>query len=693
MRFSLTTYLILFSTALSKAQLLNPGQDSSRFEIEPVHIQTYFSQQPLLTYTSSAKVLSAKDIISQAPHSYLSAINNVAGVRMEERSPGSYRLAIRGSMIRSSFGVRNIKIYMDEFSFTDAGGNTYLNLLDPMGTHSLHIHKGPDGSIYGPNSGGIIQLSPNGFEQNLKNKAHIQLTGGSYGSLYQSAGIAHKLGDSYQFSIDQSFSRSNGYRENSGLNKKTIQTAHKWQYTENATLKWFGLYSNMHYQTPGALTQQQYEEDPKMARPDAGAMPGASTQQAGIYNTTWFGGINHFVDLSSKWAHQISIFGSATEFENPFITNYEYRKERNMGLRTFLSYKPLATSSLKWNSYLGFEGQKGKYEIKNYDNDKGKATDPQAFDNLYNAQATVFFKNTIQVLDRWTLEASLGWNSQSLSFEETFPAITTKQKVEIKDAWMPRLGISYLWNDHMAWRASISKGFSPPTIAEVRGSDNVINTGLEPEEGTNYEIGWRWHTHDRSWIADLSTYVYKMKNGIIRQMDEQGADFYRNAGVINQKGMEASLLAYLLKPDSKRKVNSIYMDTNLTLQRYRFGDYKVGKDDFTGNNVTAVPEYIWSSSISIDLWDRYQLNVLHNLTSSLPLNDANTFYSKSYDLLQAKLEYNRTISGLGNFTAYLGTDNLLNEKYSLGNDINAFGNRFFNASPPRNYYVGVRIEI
>src|SRR5690606_6952101 len=143
--------------------------------------------------------------------------------------------------------------------------------------------------------------------------------------------------------------------------------------------------------------------------------------------------------------------------------------------------------------------------------DKGKATDPQAFDNLYNAQATVFFKNTIQILDRWTLEASLGWNTQSLSFEETFPTITTKQKVEIKDAWMPRLGISYLWNDHMAWRASISKGFSPPTIAEVRGSDNMINTGLEPEEGTNYEIGWRWHTHNRSWIADLSAYVYKMK--------------------------------------------------------------------------------------------------------------------------------------------------------------------------------------
>ena len=37
--------------------------------------------------------------------------NSVAGVRMEERSPGSYRINIRGSSLRSPFGVRNVKVY------------------------------------------------------------------------------------------------------------------------------------------------------------------------------------------------------------------------------------------------------------------------------------------------------------------------------------------------------------------------------------------------------------------------------------------------------------------------------------------------------------------------------------------------------------------------------------------------------
>src|SRR5688572_6046211 len=57
--------------------------------------------------------------------SLVNAVNTVAGARMEERSPGSYRLNIRGSSLRSPFGVRNIKVYWNEIPITDPGGNTY----------------------------------------------------------------------------------------------------------------------------------------------------------------------------------------------------------------------------------------------------------------------------------------------------------------------------------------------------------------------------------------------------------------------------------------------------------------------------------------------------------------------------------------------------------------------------------------
>jgi iron complex outermembrane receptor protein len=42
---------------------------------------------------------------------------------------------------------------------------------------------------------------------------------------------------------------------------------------------------------------------------------------------------------------------------------------------------------------------------------------------------------------------------------------------------------------------------------------------------------------------------------------------------------------------------------------------------------------------------------------------------------------------------YAGIGNLLNEKYSLGNDLNAIGNRYYNAAAPRNYYVGLKVTL
>jgi iron complex outermembrane receptor protein len=39
-----------------------------------------------------------------------------------------------------------------------------------------------------------------------------------------------------------------------------------------------------------------------------------------------------------------------------------------------------------------------------------------------------------------------------------------------------------------------------------------------------------------------------------------------------------------------------------------------------------------------------------------------------------------------------GVDNLFDVKYSLGNDINSFGNRYYNAAPNRNYYIGISLR-
>ena len=39
-----------------------------------------------------------------------------------------------------------------------------------------------------------------------------------------------------------------------------------------------------------------------------------------------------------------------------------------------------------------------------------------------------------------------------------------------------------------------------------------------------------------------------------------------------------------------------------------------------------------------------------------------------------------------------GADNLLNQEYSLGNDLNGFGGRYYNAAPTRNFFASVILE-
>ena len=81
-----------------------------------------------------------------------------------------------------------------------------------------------------------------------------------------------------------------------------------------------------------------------------------------------------------------------------------------------------------------------------------------------------------------------------------------------------------------------------------------------------------------------------------------------------------------------------------------------------------------------------------NFTSSIPLTDANDVYADSYKLLQLKIGFKHHL-GKTAFDFYIGADNILNETYSLGNDLNALGGRYFNPAPKRNYFGGIKIGL
>ena len=73
-----------------------------------VIIKTYEQDARVKETPAAVHHFSANQLKNISQTSILPALNAVPGIRMEERSPGSYRLNIRGSSLRSPFGVRNV---------------------------------------------------------------------------------------------------------------------------------------------------------------------------------------------------------------------------------------------------------------------------------------------------------------------------------------------------------------------------------------------------------------------------------------------------------------------------------------------------------------------------------------------------------------------------------------------------------
>ena len=667
------TACLLFTAISGVAQI---KQDTVK-KLREVTITPYFIPQPMIRATGTIGLIDETVLEKQPGNSFVAAANTVPGIRMEERSPGSYRLSIRGSLLRSPFGIRNVKIYYGDFPLTDASGNSYLNAVDVSAVAQLQILKGPQGSIYGANSAGVVLMQPTGSIPD-SSQIGLNLEGGSFGAFRESLSLSKQTGK-YSFNINQSFQRSDGYRDHSGMNRKFIQTAQQWNYNANTSLKALVFYSDLHYNTPGGLNEAQYAANPRLSRPEAGPNRSAIAQNAGIYSKTLFGGITNNWQISERLKHFVSVFSSYTDFKNPFITNYETRKEFTLGLRTYIEYAK-STANSNWKFNLGMESMKTATDFDNYDNNFGQPAGLQASDDLTANSNFAFAHLSIDLARKLLVEMSASANFYKYNYKTFDPQ------------FMPRVALSYLATDQLSIRASISKGYSPPTLLEVRSSDNVVNEELQPELGWNYESGIRYQTLDNRLNIDLTAFYYNLKNAIVRRANDDGTEYFVNSGGTKQPGVEAAIGYNLIQANNSSFIRGVQLKSAYTFSPFTFDKYIDLSNDHSGNELTGVPKNTLISSADVNLPSNIYIFLQHNYASGIPLNDANTVYANKYHLVQAKIGWQNLKIGNTPIQVYVGGDNLLNQKYSLGNDLNAFGGRFFNAAASRNFYAGLAVK-
>ncbi|HVW96445.1 MAG TPA: TonB-dependent receptor [Mucilaginibacter sp.] len=682
-------FILFTALAGASAQVQVAGKADTVKQLEPVTIRGYLSDQPLLNVPASVSAINKKQLQLQPDNSFVPALNSVPGIRAEERSPGSYRLSIRGSLLRSPFGIRDVKVYYDDIPLTDAGGNTYLNTLDINSINHIEILKGPDGSLFGANSGGVVLLSPVSLQAD-SSYASFGLNGGSYGLLHENASLQNQTAN-YRLNINQAYQTYHGYRQHSDMSRHFLQALNRWTYADRDELRALAFYSDLNYQTPGGLTLSQYQANPSAARTATKFTPGAIDQKIGITTKVLLGGLVNEARLSDRLRNVLSVFGSYVDFSNPFITNYEQRYEGTYGLRTYFELKGRERVDYNWKVNLGVEWQQTNADINNYGNRMGLRDTAQTLDKIHTNQHFFFGRYAFDWLNHWHAEAALSLNFYDYKFRNVYPnaeaAFTNR---DFAARLMPRIAVSYDFTGNFIWRASLSRGYSTPTIAEVRPTDNIINTNLQAEYGWNYETGFRLRNTDQSLFLDASVFYYVLHNAIVRRLNPDETEYYINAGGTRQPGIEIYFSDWVIRQNNSSFIRGLQLNESLTLNKFTFsGDYHDASANYSGNKLTGVPGQVIVTSVQLMFPENLYLFIEHNFTGRIPLTDDNSVFASHYNLLQAKGGWKFSVNGKGKFELYAGADNLLNEKYSLGNDLNAVGNRFYNPAPLRNFFIGI----
>lgn len=669
----ISLFLLSSSWAYSQTDTLKTNQ------LEEVTVSAFGSKRNILETTASVGIIGPRVLERFAPGTFTNAVNTVPGVRMEERSPGSYRFSVRGSLLRSPFGVRNVKFYWNGIPFTDANGNTPLNSLDYSSVGRMEVIKGPGSSLYGAGTGGVVLLSTAntaGF-----NKVEQAVGVGKYG--FQSRNTEVAIGD---VAVRYGHQQQEGYRKQSSMVRDVFQFNSTSKVGDKGTLSLLGMYSDLHYQTPGGINLAQYQKDPSLARQPTPTLPGSVSQNAGIYTRYTLLGIQHQYALSSHWNQSLSLYANANDFANPFITNYEKRDEQGVGGRNVWTYsKNYGKVDLQWTS--GFEGQYGKSAQRNYNNKQGTPGNFQTSEDIRSASLSVFTQAELQLVHSLTVNAGISLNTYQFGYEQFFPSPYEKRKLKFDPIASPRLAINKTFLQNWSLTASVSSGYSPPTLQEIRPSAGGFRADLKPEQGLNRELSLR-RVGNRLRL-EVNAYQFSLNETIVRRSDAQGAEFFINAGKTAQKGLEWRVDYDVLR--NWGVVENLKLWNAGTLTNYRFRNYQQGETDLGGNRLPGIPGFTQNTGLDVILKQGIALFATYQFGDKVFLNDANTVEVPSYNQLMLRLTWKKNWGTHFYSELSASADWVSTEIYSLGYDLNAFGNRYYNGAPKQNQWAGIKV--
>lgn len=660
--------------------------------LKPVKVNTKLKVDAK-KHTSPVIFVSEKEINRDNNVLLTPVLNRVPGVYMQQGNFNTNRITIRGIGARSQFSTNRLKVYIDDIPLTFGNGESIFEDIDLENLAELKIIKGPNSTIYGSGLGGVLQLKHKQTLEKNDNQTKINYTQGSFG-LQRFNALANIEDGNANYLVSYSNMQLDGFRQNSAYDRESINFKASVVSTEKTSFNFLGIYTRLKAFIPSSITPTDFQNNPEIAPTNWLEAQGFEAYDRFVLGTN----ISH--QFNENFKNSTSVFANFRDSNEPRPFDILTEANFSFGMRSVFDVEfKVLDKDLKLQ--FGTEFMKEFYSTATFENLY------QDFEGLGSVRGNLltnfdqerfyidyFVDANYELHPKWYLDVGFAVNTTQYQLTDLFlnDGIDTSGSFSYGTQFLPKTGLSYLLNSNHSLQASISKGFSVPTVAESLTEDGLFNTDLRPEKGWNYELAWKSNWFNNQLSSEINVYRMDVSNLIVAERVEEDRFVGRNAGQTRHDGIEVMLKSYLAI------TQNLYIEPYLSgsFNFFKFRDFVDEEEDFSGNELTGIPGQQVNLGADAVIFQNWRFFSNWNYVGSTPVNDANTLYAPSYQLINLKLDYQWAIHAQLKALFSFGVNNLLDEKYVASVLPNAVGfggaePRFFYPGLPRNYFGSVSL--
>lgn len=661
--------------------------EASNILLGEVIVSAYESNRKIQQIPGNVTLISRENLQTEQDVSIVPALNRIPGIYVHSGTFNTNRLTIRGIGSRSLYATQKIRAYFNEIPLTSGNGETTVEDIDPNLIDRIEIIKGPSSSLYGAGLGGTLLIKSNKPLRKDKNLT-FHTVAGSYGHIKNAIDFNYSA-DKTNLTLSGNRIHDDGYRENNDYDRYSFGFMGDIYPGERTTLTFLTNYIDLLASIPSSIDRETYENSPGSAAQNWKYVQGYEDYFKWLTGI----GIHHTINASSSF--HISIFGNYRKSYERRPFNILTEKTRAAGLRAKYSISShvwdiptviiagteLFNDLYSWQTWIIEDLQQGDLIT----------------DNLEDRSNLNFFtKVDLQVSKKSFITTGLNVNSTHYDYTDEYSTDGQDESgnYSFGTTISPRVGYSFNIIKNLNLHASISHGFSPPTLQETLTPEGNINPDIRPEKGTNYEAGIKGTLFNNRLYTDMSVYTLRIKDLLVARRTGEDKFTGINAGQTLHNGIELYGSFSFLNPAlSEKEMNGFLA---YSLNKYKFKEFVDADNDFSGNELTGVPGQTFNAGFMFKWLDFYG-NLTYQFVDKMPMRDDNSVYSDLYHLVNSKLGYKKAIFEALEIDIFININNIFNEKYASQIMVNASNfngglPRYYYPGLPRNFYLGCRIK-